>query len=186
MRSQAEPDLGVCGCRQRATSSAMAASATDAERLGQALWEATSQRNLAEVTRLLDAGAPADWQNAAKVRFPWLWPARSQRSQVAHGNHTSRQECVDCVLAVAAVACAISQRRKTALIQAAEAGHTELLRALVARGADLEVKDIVGPPFDLMRCSIRSVRAPSPEAWGWLAAGWSGQGNCCDRGREGR
>ncbi len=45
----------------------MAAPAENAEATGKALWQAAKEGNTAEARRLLDAGAPVGWENAAHV-----------------------------------------------------------------------------------------------------------------------
>ena len=45
----------------------MATPAIDESSMTSALWEAATAGNTAEASRLLDAGAPVDWKNAAVV-----------------------------------------------------------------------------------------------------------------------
>ncbi len=56
----------------------MAAHAADEKTAGAALWEAAKEGNTAEARRLLDAGAPVDWKNAAEVSswYHGVVPAR--------------------------------------------------------------------------------------------------------------
>ncbi len=49
------------------TTEDMAAPANVAKAKGDALWEAAKEGNTAQASRLLDAGAPLDWKNAAMV-----------------------------------------------------------------------------------------------------------------------
>ncbi|KAA0150232.1 hypothetical protein FNF29_05472 [Cafeteria roenbergensis] len=55
----------------------MAAHAADEETAGAALWEAAKEGNTAEARRLLDAGAPVDWKNAAEDRATAMMKAAS-------------------------------------------------------------------------------------------------------------
>ncbi|KAA0153563.1 hypothetical protein FNF29_02952 [Cafeteria roenbergensis] len=112
----------------------MATAAMGENAMASALWEAAKAGSTAEASRLLDAGAPVDWNNAAEYGSTALVLAAER----------GHKDTVELLLDRGADIEVKDRYGSTALVLAAERGHKDTVELLLDRGADIEVKDRYG------------------------------------------
>ncbi|KAA0145734.1 hypothetical protein FNF28_07816 [Cafeteria roenbergensis] len=114
----------------------MAAAAATEDRLLLALADASDSGNTAEVSRLLDAGAPVNG----------MWPTAYGKTPLIRASSNGHVGIVRMLLDRGASVDATDDHGRTALMWASCCGRVEIVRMLLDRGASVDATDDVSQP----------------------------------------